>query len=108
MKRLRNDAARKRWIKATLEALPEGTSLLDEFNKKNTNSAADVAKAEKSFAQFRLELGERLIPIYVKLLQYGVLILASLRALPAFVSENRVAFGLLAVAVLFQRGELGV
>ena len=29
MKRLRNDAARKRWIKATLEALPAGTSLLD-------------------------------------------------------------------------------
>ena len=78
----------------------KGTSLLDEFTKKNTNSAAEVAKAEKSFGQFRRELGEMLVPVYVKLLQYGGLLLGSLRALPAFVGENKVAFGLLALAVL--------
>jgi hypothetical protein len=78
----------------------KGTSLLDEFNKKNTNSAAEVAKAEKGFAQFRQELGEMLIPIYLKVLQYSGLLLSALRALLSFVSENKTAFGLLALALL--------
>ena len=78
----------------------KGTSLYDEYIKKNTTAAAQVEKAEKSFATFRRELGEQLIPIYIKVLQYGGLILNSLRALPGFVSENRAAFALLALAVL--------
>ncbi|MDB5270089.1 MAG: hypothetical protein JWP58_3129 [Hymenobacter sp.] len=78
----------------------KGTSLLDEFNKKNTNAAAEVAKAEKGFAQFRQELGERLIPAYLKFLQYSGLVLKALLALPGFIAENKTAFGLLAVAVL--------
>jgi hypothetical protein len=77
----------------------KGTSLLDEFAKKNTNAAAEVEKSEKTFAQYRRELGEQLLPVYLKFLQYTMLVLDVLRAVPAFVSENRVAFGLLALAV---------
>ena len=77
----------------------KGTSLLDEFAKKNTNAAAEVEKSEKSFTQYRRELGEQLLPVYLKFLQYTMLVLDVLRAVPGFVSENRVAFGLLALAV---------
>jgi len=77
----------------------KGTSLLDEFAKKNTNAAAEVEKAEKTFTQYRQELGERLLPVYLQVLHYTTMVVDVFRALPGFVSENRVAFGLLALAV---------
>jgi len=83
----------------------KGTSLLDEFAKKNTNAAAEVEKAEKGFAQTRQELGERLLPIYLNFLQYMGLLVNVLRAVPGFVSENKTAFGLLALAVAFFNAE---
>ncbi|HEX8349087.1 MAG TPA: hypothetical protein VF598_03930, partial [Hymenobacter sp.] len=95
----KTDIVRQKQALASKE-FEKGTSLTDEFAKKNTNAAAQIEKAEKSFATFRRELGEQLIPIYIKILQYGSLILNSLKALPGFVGENRAAFGLLALAVL--------
>jgi hypothetical protein len=83
----------------------KGTSLLDEFAKKNTNAAAEVAKAEKGFAQTRQELGERLLPIYLNFLQYMGLLVNVLRAVPGFISENKTAFSLLALAVAFFNAE---
>ena len=82
----------------------KGTSLLDEFAKKNTNAAAEVEKAEKGFAQYRQELGERLLPIYLNVLQYLGLLVNVLRAVPGFVVENKTAFGLLALAVVAFNG----
>jgi hypothetical protein len=93
------DLVRQKQALASAE-FAKGTSLTEEFTKKNTNAAAEVAKAEKSFAQFRLELGELLIPVYLRFLQLGGLLVDVLKAVPAFVSENRTAFGLLALAVL--------
>jgi hypothetical protein len=83
----------------------KGTSLLDEFAKKNNNAAAEVAKAEKSFVQYRQELGERLLPLYLRLLQLTGLVVDVLRALPGFVAENKTAFGLLAVALAVYNAE---
>lgn len=83
----------------------KGTSLLDEFAKKNNNAAAEVAKAEKGFAQYRQELGERLLPLYLRMLQLTGLVVDVLRALPGFVAENKTAFGLLAVALAVYNGE---
>ncbi|MVN79131.1 hypothetical protein GO988_22600 [Hymenobacter sp. HMF4947] len=80
----------------------KGTSLLDEFAKKNTNAAAEVAKAEKGFAQSRQELGEKLIPVYLYALQTFGFFINVLKALPGFLNENRgVLLGLVvAVATL--------
>lgn len=83
----------------------KGTSLLDEFAKKNTNAAAEVEKAEKTFARYRQELGEQLLPVYLRVLQYTTMVVDVLRALPGFVSENRVAFGLLALAIAAYNAE---
>jgi len=65
----KSDFVRQKQALASAE-YEKGTSLLDEFAKKNNNAAAEVEKAEKGFAQFRQELGERLIPIYLTVLQY--------------------------------------
>ncbi len=83
----------------------KGTSLLDEFAKKNTNAAAEVAKAEKAFAQGRQELGERLIPIYLLALQTIGFFINVIRALPGFLNENRGAIIGLVTAVAILNGE---
>jgi hypothetical protein len=97
------DIVRQKQALASAE-MAKGTSLTDEFNKKNTTSAAEIEKAEKGFARYRQELGEKLIPIYVRMLQLSGFLVGALRALPAFVSENKIAFGLLAAAVLTFNG----
>jgi len=83
----------------------KGTSLLDEYLKKNTNAAAEVAKAEKAFAQGRVELGERLIPVYILALQTIGFFIGLIKSLPGFLNENRAALGGLAVAVLTLNAE---
>jgi hypothetical protein len=77
----------------------KGTSLVEEFGKKNNNAASDVAKAEKSFAQARLELGERLIPVYLLGLQTIGFFINVIKAIPGFLNENRGAILGLVVAV---------
>ena len=100
----KSDFVRQKQALASAE-YAKGTSLLDEFAKKNTNAAAEVEKAEKTFTQYRQELGEQLLPVYLKVLQYTTMVVDVLRALPGFVSENKVAFGLLALAIATYNGE---
>ncbi|MDO7885380.1 phage tail tape measure protein [Hymenobacter cheonanensis] len=100
----KSDFVRQKQALASAE-YEKGTSLLDEFAKKNTNAAAEVEKAEKGFAQYRQELGERLLPIYLRFLQLSGFVVDVLRAVPGFVAENKTAFGLLALAVAFFNAE---
>ncbi len=100
----KSDFVRQKQALASAE-FAKGTSLLDEFAKKNTNAAAEVAKSEKGFTQFRQELGEQLLPVYLRVLQYTGLILNVLKEVPVFVSENKVAFGLLALALVAYNAE---
>ena len=83
----------------------KGTSLLDEFAKKNNNAAAEVEKVEKGFAKSRQELGERLIPIYLLALQTIGFFINVIRALPGFLNENRGAIIGLVTAVAILNGE---
>ncbi|MBF9239549.1 hypothetical protein I2I05_19305 [Hymenobacter sp. BT683] len=98
------DLVRQKQALASAE-MAKGTSLTEEFNKKNTNAAAEIAKAEKSFAQYRRELGEQLIPIYIAALQYSGLFLDMLRGIPAFVRENSAVLKGLALALLALNAE---
>jgi hypothetical protein len=98
------DTVRQKQALASVE-YEKGTSLLDEFAKKNNNAAAEVEKAEKGFTQYRLELGERLLPLYLRFLQLSGFVVDVLRAIPGFVADNKTAFGLLAVAVAFFNAE---
>ncbi|MCC2546404.1 hypothetical protein LJY25_08105 [Hymenobacter sp. BT175] len=92
------DIVRQKQALAAAE-FEKGTSLLEEFKKKNTNAAAEIDKSEKAFARYRRELGEFLIPIYIKALQTLGLFIEALKAAPEFLSENRALLLALGVAL---------
>ncbi|MBK6285749.1 MAG: hypothetical protein IPF54_26515 [Draconibacterium sp.] len=46
------------------EEFIKGTSLLIEYNKKNSSAQAMLEKAAKKFKEIQVELGEKLTPIY--------------------------------------------
>ncbi|GAB2954861.1 hypothetical protein GCM10027048_20520 [Hymenobacter coalescens] len=78
----------------------KGSSLTDEFAKKNNNAAGELEKAEKKLVQYRRELGEQLLPVYIRGTQLFGLFLEGLRAAPQFISENRGLLMGLAVALV--------
>lgn len=50
------------------EAYQKGTSVTDEYNKANNTLQAQLEKSEQKFADMRVELGQKLSPIYMALL----------------------------------------
>ena len=50
------------------EAYRKGTSVTDEYNKANNTLQAQLEKSEQKFADMRVELGQKLSPIYMALL----------------------------------------
>ncbi len=50
-------------LQVSNSAFSENTSLMNEFNNVNNNSAAQLEKAKKQMQEARVELGEKLIPI---------------------------------------------
>lgn len=54
-------------LQVSNSAFSENTSLMNEFNNVNSNSAAQLEKARKRMQEARVELGEKLIPILTTL-----------------------------------------
>ena len=54
------------------EAYQKGTSVTDEYNKANNTLQAQLEKSEQKFADMRVELGQKLSPIYTALLNGAV------------------------------------
>ncbi|MBF1687035.1 MAG: phage tail tape measure protein [Selenomonas sp.] len=54
------------------EAYSKGTSVTDEYNKANNTLQAQLEKSEQKFADMRVELGQKLSPIYTALLNGAV------------------------------------
>ena len=50
------------------EAYSKGTSVTDEYNKANNTLQAQLEKAKQKFADMRVELGQKLSPIYMAFL----------------------------------------
>lgn len=48
-------------------AFSENTSLMNEFNNVNGNSAAQLEKARKRMQELKVEIGQRLIPVITKI-----------------------------------------
>mgnify|MGYP002777669394 CR=1 FL=1 len=82
------------------KSFQQGTSLQNEFNKMNSNAAAEYAKSQKALAQLATEIGQSLLPGVVKVTQGVIGFVNILRAVPGFVSDNRTALTALGVAVL--------
>ena len=73
------------------EELTTGDSIIREFTTKNTTMAAEAEKAKKKFEDIRLELGEKLYPVFIHFTKSGT---AALKGLAGYVDlwkENKVA-----------------
>ena len=73
------------------QAMREGTSCLSEYEVKNNNLQASLEKARKSFRDKRLELGEKLYPVLIKLTKTSTGGLKLLSQVIKLCHENKVA-----------------
>lgn len=85
-------------VNTATEALKGNDSILDEFNKKNTNLAAQIEKLQRAF------LGLIQAKSFVDIFSVGVSVLASflnvLKAIPKALSDNKAATSLLILGIL--------
>lgn len=73
------------------KAMEEGVSCTNEFNVKNNNLQASLEKARKKFQDTRLELGEKLYPILLKLTKTSTAGLKLLSQAISWMDKNRLA-----------------
>jgi len=73
------------------KAMKEATSCLNEYNIKNNNLQANLEKARKRFRDTRLELGEKMYPLLMKLTKTTTGSLKLLAQLIRFCQENKIA-----------------
>jgi len=69
------------------EEFEKGISLTNEFNVKNSNAAAQLDKAKKSFAALTVELGEKLTPAYTSIISKARFMLDAISATVSFMSK---------------------
>lgn len=82
------------------EAFREATSVTNEANVANSTVQAQLEKTEQKYAQLRAEMGERLLPVYVKVLDAGLKFKDLLGATVALITNHIWLFGSLAAAVV--------
>ena len=88
------------------KAFKDGTSLMAEFTKKNSNAAAELDKLNKDVANMSVQLGNVLLPIVIKVGTALVAFGKAIFAIPAFIKENRVELALLAIGLATINGNL--
>lgn len=92
-------------------AMKEATSLTNEFNIKNNNEAAQLAKTQKEWEKMKVTVGEQfmplvgdgikvLIPLLKGLTTGFITFINVIKAIPSFVSENKELFIGLGVALV--------
>lgn len=90
------------------DAFEKNTSLLDEFNIKNNNTAAGLEKARNSLDEVKKELGEQFIPVITRSTEVTTSFFSAVSSGIKFLSENK-ALLLILVAVyskyLFSLGQ---
>ena len=90
------------------EAYRKGTSVTDEYNKANNTLQAQLEKAEQKFADMRVELGQKLSPIYMALLNGTVAMGRAMMAAGGFVARYWAQLAILSamMAVMIARKQL--
>ena len=73
------------------KAMLEGVSCYEEFSIKNNNMQANLEKARKKFQDTRLELGEKLYPILLKLTKTSTAGIKALSSAATWISKNKAA-----------------
>ena len=90
------------------EAYSKGTSVTDEYNKANNTLQAQLEKSEQKFADMRVELGQKLSPIYMALLNGTVAMGRAMLAAGGFVARYWAQLAILSamMAVMIARKQL--
>ena len=90
------------------EAYSKGTSVTDEYNKANNTLQAQLEKSEQKFADMRVELGQKLSPIYMALLNGMVSMGRAMMAAGGFVARYWAQLAILSamMAVMIARKQL--
>jgi hypothetical protein len=71
------------------QAMTEGTSVINEYNIKNNNMQAELEKSRKSFKDKRMELGEKLYPVLIKVTKSSTALVKGIGGLFKVMSENK-------------------
>ncbi len=90
------------------EAYSKGTSVTDEYNKANNTLQAQLEKSEQKFADMRVELGQKLSPIYMALLNGMVSMGRAMMTAGGFVARYWAQLAILSamMAVMIARKQL--
>ena len=70
-------------------AMLEGVSCYEEFSVKNNNMQANLEKARKKFQDTRLELGQKLYPILLKLTKTSTAGIKAISSATTWISKNK-------------------
>ncbi len=70
-------------------AMLEGVSCYEEFSIKNNNMQASLEKARKKFQDTRLELGQKLYPILLKLTKTSTAGIKAISTATSWISKNK-------------------
>ena len=71
------------------KAMLEGVSCYEEFSVKNNNMQASLEKARKKFQDTRLELGQKLYPILLKLTKTSTAGIKAISSATSWISKNK-------------------
>lgn len=71
------------------QAMLEGVSCYNEFSIKNNNMQANLEKARKKFQDTRLELGQKLYPILIKLTKTSTAAIKAISSATTWISKNK-------------------
>lgn len=82
------------------QAFEDGTGVVKEFNIKNTSAQAILEKKQKQMKALRVELGEKLLPVYMKGIDAAMGFTKSLAAIIEFIMRNFRAIATLTAGLL--------
>lgn len=71
------------------KAYEDGTSIINEYNIQNTTAQAELEKAKKHFADVRVELGEKLMPVMKHMISGGSLTVKMLSTIISVMIEYK-------------------
>ena len=94
-----NTARFRELVDLSNKSFEEGTSVVNEYNIKNSNLAAELEKARKGFKETALELGERLNPVLLKSTKGTTYLIRSMIELPKWLRENKGLILILAIVI---------
>lgn len=92
------DKVRKAQAIANSE-LESGNSIMNEFNTKNNTMQAEAEKAKKRFEDVRIELGNELYPVLIKLQKTSTVGLKAFAEVIKYAKENQAVVWLLVSAI---------